>query len=86
MDNMFDEMNEQLEEKNDISRGWEEKRKKLRVEDTSTRATFLIQNDLISRLDQLAQNEKRSSGTNRGYKTHVVNEALRRALDEIEGK
>lgn len=84
--NLFEDVNEQLEDKNDYERGWEEKRSRQRVEDTSKRATFLIKNELLARLDALAQNEKRSSGTNKGYKTHIVNEALRKALDEIEGK
>lgn len=52
--------------------------KKPTVEDTHTRGTFLIQNDLLKRLDTLAKGQKR------GFKTKLVNYALKDFLDEVE--
>lgn len=48
------------------------------IEETHRRATFLIERELLDRLDQLASDRPR------GFKTALVNEALRRILDEIE--
>lgn len=52
--------------------------KKPTVEDTHTRGTFLIQNELLERLDALAKGQKR------GFKTKLVNHALKEFLDQIE--
>jgi predicted DNA-binding protein len=49
------------------------------VEETHRRATFLIENELLERLNRLASDRPR------GFKTAVVNEGIRRVLDEIEG-
>lgn len=58
---------------------FENKQKKPTMEDTHTRTTFLVRNDLKKRLDRLASNK-------RGFKTEFINMALRILLDEIEGK
>lgn len=50
------------------------------VEETHRRQTYLIENDLIKRLDKLARRQPK------GFKTAVVNEGIRRVLDEVEGK
>lgn len=50
------------------------------IEQTHTRATWLIRNDLLKRLDKIAKNQ------HRGFKTHIINYAIERILDEIEGK
>ncbi|MEK4566968.1 hypothetical protein MKX54_20025 [Alkalihalobacillus sp. FSL R5-0424] len=52
--------------------------KKPTVEDTHTRGTFLIQNELLERLDALAKGQKR------GFKTKLVNHALKEFLDQVE--
>ncbi|AYC54163.1 hypothetical protein CHCC15075_1702 [Bacillus licheniformis] len=58
---------------------FESKQKKPTIEDTHTRTTFLVENDLRKRLDKLAKGK-------RGFKTSFVNTALRILLDEAEGK
>lgn len=57
-----------------------EKEKKKTIEDTHTRSTFLVHNDLLSRMDKLSKKRKR------GFKTELVNHAIKDLLDEIEGK
>jgi hypothetical protein len=57
-----------------------EKKKKATVEETHTRQTFLIHNDLLKRMNKAAK------GRERGFKTALVNEAIKRMLDEIEAK
>lgn len=47
----------------------------LNVEDTHTRATYLIENDLLAEL------KKVSEGKKKGYKTKVVNAGIRIVLD-----
>lgn len=63
----------------DIMSDYEAIVKRERVEDTHTRATFLIHNDLLKRLDKVSRGK-------RGYKKILVNRALERILDEIEKK
>jgi hypothetical protein len=48
------------------------------IEDTHTRQTYLIRNDLISRLERL------SKGQRRGFKTEFVNDALELLLAKAE--
>ena len=48
------------------------------VEQTHRRQTYLIHKELISRLERI------SKGQPKGFKTAVVNEGIRRVLDEIE--
>jgi hypothetical protein len=62
----------------DFMKQFEEKAQRPTVEETHKRATFLYEKELLSRLDKLA------TGRARGFKTAVVNEALRRLLDELE--
>ncbi|MED0737848.1 hypothetical protein [Aneurinibacillus thermoaerophilus] len=57
-----------------------EKKKKATVEETHTRQTFLIHNELLKRMNKAAR------GRERGFKTALVNEAIKRILDEIEAK
>ncbi|GMA65966.1 hypothetical protein [Alicyclobacillus fastidiosus] len=59
---------------------FEKRIKKPTIEETHTRGTWLVRNDLLKRLEKLAKNQQR------GFKTHLVNYALERILDEIEGK
>lgn len=54
--------------------------KKPTVEETHKRQTYLIDKDLIRRLERLAKRQPK------GFKTAVVNEGIRRVLDEIEQK
>ncbi|PEU86128.1 hypothetical protein CN386_00680 [Bacillus cereus] len=49
-------------------------------EDTHTRQTWLIKNETIKRLDKLAKGKKK------GFKTELVNQALKMLLDRIEKK
>ena len=50
------------------------------VEQTHRRQTYLIHKELISRLERI------SRGQPKGFKTAVVNEGIRRVLDEIEAQ
>jgi hypothetical protein len=59
----------------------EQFQKKIRrptIEETHQRQTYLIDKNLLSRLDRIAKNQPK------GFKTAVVNEGIRRVLDEIE--
>lgn len=62
----------------DFLEQFQEKENRPTVEETHKRATFLIEQELLERMDRLA------SGRARGFKTALVNEAIRRMLDEIE--
>jgi len=57
---------------------FEKRLKKPTIEETHTRGTWLIRNDLLKRLDKLAKHQQR------GFKTYVVNYALESVLDELE--
>lgn len=59
---------------------FEKRLKKPTVEETHTRGTWLIRNDLLKRLEKLARHQQR------GFKTHLVNYALERVLDELENR
>lgn len=59
---------------------FEKRLNKPTIEETHTRATWLIRNDLLSRLNKLARHQQR------GFKTYVVNYALESILDELENK
>jgi hypothetical protein len=48
-----------------------------RMEDTCTRQTFLIRNDLIERLNRIAATQKK------GFKTRFMNYVLEKELDEL---
>jgi len=52
-------------------------KKKERVEDTHTRNTFLIRNDLMKRLNYFSKNR-------RGFKTEFINYVIEQGLDELE--
>lgn len=53
---------------------------RLTVEETHTRTTFLLRNDLKARLDNLAEQNKR------GYKTEFINKAIEMLLDAMENQ
>jgi hypothetical protein len=53
------------------------KTKKPTVEETHTRQTYLIKNELIAKLEELA------AGKDRGFKTHLVNYAIEQAIKQI---
>ena len=55
----------------------EEKKKKKTQEDTPTRATFMVNNELLKRLDRLSKNQ-------RGFKTLFINKAIETLLNELE--
>lgn len=59
---------------------FKEKEKKKTIEDTHTRSTFLVKNELLARMDKLAKKRKR------GFKTDLVNHAIEQLLDDIEDK
>lgn len=50
------------------------------VEQTHTRDTFLIENDLLNRLNRIAERMPK------GFKKELVNDLLRQAVAEIEGQ
>ncbi|MFS1512661.1 hypothetical protein VQL36_09515 [Chengkuizengella sp. SCS-71B] len=50
------------------------------VEDTHKRATFLIRNDLIERLNEIVKGEKK------GTKHRLVNKGIEKILDEYSEK
>lgn len=58
---------------------FEKRLNKPTIEETHTRGTWLIRNDLLKRLDKLAKHQQR------GFKTHIVNWAIEKVLDELEG-
>jgi hypothetical protein len=55
-----------------------EKKNKKKVEDTHTRATFLMRNDLLDKVNEI------STDKGRGFKTHFFNQAVEKLLKEIE--
>lgn len=54
--------------------------KKPTIEETHKRQTFLIDKRLLKRLDRIAKRQPK------GFKTHFLNYALEKALDELEKK
>src|SRR5699024_11762983 len=54
-------------------------KKKERVEDTHTRNTYLIRNDLMKRLNNYSKHR-------RGFKTEFINYVVEQGLDELENK
>ncbi|HLQ83085.1 MAG TPA: hypothetical protein VK121_04500 [Pseudogracilibacillus sp.] len=64
------------EGKNELSKMIETKKK---MEDTHTRRTFLIENELLERLDKKAK-----SIENKGFKTSFINYILEKGLDELD--
>ncbi|MBU8763748.1 hypothetical protein KM868_09600 [Micrococcus luteus] len=69
-----------------VSRYYEEveTQSRARVEDTHTRDTFLIQNDLLKRLNDLAAIEKKKG--NKGFKKRLINYLLEQELPNLEKK
>src|SRR5699024_580313 len=55
----------------------EKKRKK--VEETHTRRTFLVKNELLERLDEFADRVN-----NTGFKTEFINYVMEKGLNELE--
>lgn len=53
------------------------KTKKVRVEDTHTRKTYLVRNDLLDRIEKVANNTH-------GFKIEFINFAIELALAELE--
>jgi len=53
-------------------------KQKPRVEDTHTRDTYLIRNDLLERFNKLAKHEKK------GFKMRLINYVLEKELNHIE--
>lgn len=49
------------------------------IGDTHVRSTFLLDAELLKRLDRLAEGK-------RGFKSKFFNAAVKRMLDELEGK
>ncbi len=74
--NMFGDKTTQ-DVKNDLVKAFEEKQNKERVNDTHTRRTFLVRDDLLERLDLVSEGK-------RGFKTLLINKALEAVLDEVE--
>lgn len=60
-------------------KAYEEKAKRKTIEETHTRQTYLIRNDLIKRMERLAEKKER------GFKTALVNHAIEKVLEELEG-
>ncbi|NDI36615.1 hypothetical protein [Chengkuizengella sediminis] len=52
------------------------KKSKLKVEDTHTRATYLIENDILKKINALSEKKEK------GFKTEFVNFALMKMLHE----
>lgn len=64
----------------DFLKQFKEKVQKPTIEDTHTRQTYLIRNDLLKRMNKAAKGKKR------GFKTDLVNFAIEKVLDELEEK
>ena len=58
---------------------YKERTSKKKVEDTHTRTTFLLRNDLMSRLNKVSAKKK-------GLKTLILNKAVEAILDQMDGK
>ena len=58
---------------------YKERTNKKKVEDTHTRTTFLLRNDLLNRLNKVSAKKK-------GYKTLILNKAVEAILDQMDGK
>jgi len=71
-----DEVGEPFEEKSELSKMVETKQ---RMEETHTRRTFLIKNELLKRLDKKAKGVE-----NKGFKTEFINYILEKGLDELD--
>lgn len=63
--------------KETLSKSYDAKYNKPTVNDTHTRTTFLLRNDLAQRVNQLSEGK-------RGYKTEFLNTAIAQLLDIIE--
>jgi hypothetical protein len=55
-----------------------ERNRRPRVEETHTRDTYLIRNDLLARFNKLAENQKK------GFKMKLINYVLEKELNMIE--
>lgn len=53
-------------------------KKKKKVEDTHTRKTFLVRNDLVKRLNRVAKK------SDHGFLTEFINTAIEYGLDQVE--
>jgi outer membrane biosynthesis protein TonB len=62
-----------------ISQMFEEKTKKKTMEETHTRATFLIENKLLEKFNKITKDK-------RGYKTMLMNQVLQAVVDAHEKK
>jgi hypothetical protein len=67
-----------LEKMNDVFDKFYEKKNKKKVEDTHTRTTFLMRNDLLNKVNTLSLEK------GRGFKTHFFNQAIENLLEDIE--
>lgn len=54
-------------------------KKRKKVEDTHTRRTFLVKNELLERLDEFADRVN-----NTGFKTEFINYIMEKGLNELE--
>lgn len=63
--------------KNDRLKLLKSMQKKERVEDTHTRTTYLVRNELLKRIDKV-------SGNSHGFKIQFINFAIELALEEYE--
>ena len=63
-----------------ISDPWQEKKKKVKMEESHMRTSFLFRRDLKARLDVLSNIE------GRGYRTHFLNKAIEFALEAEEAR
>lgn len=78
MENLFGEMEERVSEDASPIAEWIHRERRPLVEETSKRSTFLLDKELIERLDRAA------SGQKRGFKTWLVNKAIKEMLDRLE--
>ncbi|WP_066385807.1 hypothetical protein [Neobacillus mesonae] len=67
-----------MEKRNDVFDSFYEKKSRDKVEETHTRTTFLMRNDLLNKVNSL------STEKGRGFKTHFFNQAVENLLKEIE--
>lgn len=72
-----DYSNFQTQIKENLAKSYDAKYKRPTVNDTHTRTTFLLQNELADRLNALSEGK-------RGYKTEFLNTAIKQLLDIVE--
>lgn len=77
-EDMFTQIQESVDQNQGVLASWREQERRMSAEDRYKRATFLVEHELLDRLNSI------SSGQKRGFKTWLINQAIADILDQIE--